>query len=143
MVTSEICSASRSSEQPANFWFRQLRQDRTVSLSTMILRFLRLFVYILGPDGCSFCVTVKSSETVGELKDAILKEKPDQLRDVDAYELVLYKVSLPDDKTLEQSAAQALDEELVVASKKLSELFPIKPPAGTVSIVVKIPRTSE
>jgi len=86
---------------------------------------------------------VKSSETVGELKDAILKEKPDQLRDVDAYELVLYKVSLPDDKTLEQSAAQALDEELVVASKKLSELFPIKPPAGTVSIVVKIPRTSE
>ena len=104
---------------------------------------LRLSVYILGLDGCSFSVIVKSSETVGELKDAILKEKPNQLRDVDADKLVLYKVSLPDDKTLEQSAAQALNEEPEVPSKKLSELFPIKPPAETVSIVVKILRTRE
>ena len=107
---------------------------------------LNLFVYIIGLSTCSepILVEIKSSETVGGLKKAIYEETLNDLRDVDhADQLVLYKVELPDDDTLQQLAPQALDEKLEVPSEKLSQLFPMAPPLMTVSIVVEIPRPSE
>jgi len=106
---------------------------------------LRLFVYVIGLSGSSFHVIIKGSETVGELKKAILKEVSNDLRGVDADRLVLYKVELPDadGDTLQQTAPQASHEELKVPSEQLSQLFPMAPPKKTVSIVAKIQRPSE
>jgi len=106
---------------------------------------LKLFVYVIGLGGCSFPVIIKGSETVGELKKAILKKVSNELRGVDADQLVLYKVELPDadGDTLQQSAPQASHEELEVPSEELSQLFPIEIPEETISIVVEIQRPSE
>ncbi|KAK2459548.1 hypothetical protein APHAL10511_008427 [Amanita phalloides] len=101
---------------------------------------LRLFVVVveLGPP--SFPVCIESSKTVDELKKAILNENANILKGVDAHQLTLYKVELPDGKNLKELVPQAQKEELGVASCELSELFPVKPPAKTVSIIVEINR---
>ena len=106
---------------------------------------ITLYAYIVGLSGRSLSVTVPKSETVDNLAKAILKERPNDLKDVDAARLQLYKVSLPDGdgKTLEQSARQALDQKLDEGSEELSQLFPINPPEETVSIVVVIPNIGE
>ncbi|KAK2462457.1 hypothetical protein APHAL10511_005427 [Amanita phalloides] len=68
---------------------------------------LRLFVVVveLGPP--SFPVCIESSKTVGELKKAILNENANTLKGVDAHQLTLYKVKLPDGKNLKELAPQA------------------------------------
>jgi hypothetical protein len=97
---------------------------------------LKLFVYIIGL-GSLFPVNIERSETVGDLKIVILKEKPNGLKDVDADRLILFKVELRDAKNLEQLAHDATKEELDVPST-LSEVFPQNPPAKTVSILVHL-----
>lgn len=100
---------------------------------------LDLFVYIIGL-GSSFPVTIERSETVGHLKQAILKEKPNDLKDVEADQLILYKVELPDDENLGQSAHHAPKEELRMAPRVLSKIFPSSLPEETVSILVGLPK---
>jgi len=104
---------------------------------------ITLYAYIIGLSDRSFPVTIANSETVGQLADAILKKKPNDLKNVDADRLDLYKVSFPDDATLKQSARQPLDQKLDVGSEELSQLFPINPPARTVSIIVDIQDVGE
>ncbi|KAK2460395.1 hypothetical protein APHAL10511_007560 [Amanita phalloides] len=98
---------------------------------------LRLLVYVIGLGPCSFSVNIESSKTVDELKKAILNEIPN-LKGVDAHQLTLYKVEMPDGKNLEELALQAQKEELEVSSCTLFEVFPVKPPAKTVSILLDI-----
>jgi hypothetical protein len=104
---------------------------------------ITLYAYIIGLNSRSFSVTLAKSETVGNLAEAILKKRPNDLKNVDADRLDLYKVSLPDDATLKQSACQPLDQKLDVGSEELSQLFPINPPAETVSIIVDIQGVGE
>jgi len=102
----------------------------------MALR-LKLFVFIIGPD-TSFPITIDSSETVGDLKERILEKNPNDLKGVDAARLTLYLVELPDDDTLEQSVAQAVNTRRPLRpSHPLSEIFPANPPTKTINIVVK------
>jgi hypothetical protein len=103
---------------------------------------LTLFVYVIGL-GSLFPVDLERSETVSHLKDAILLEKPNALKGVDARRLVLYKVALPYVKDLEESASQALKEELENPMSELSEIFPEKPRAEVISILVEVPVISE
>jgi len=103
---------------------------------------LTLFVYVIGLNH-SFSVDVERSRTVDYLKKAILREKPNDLKDIDADRLVLYKVELPDGKDLERLASQASKEELEVPSSKLSKIFPVDPPEEVVSVLVKVPVYSE
>jgi len=102
---------------------------------------LKLFIYVIGIGGSSFSVTIQSSKTVDDLKKAIKEEKKNDLKDIDADRLTLYKVSIPDGKNLEQSAQQAIREapELDVPSCPLFEEFGTQPKAKTVSIVVTLP----
>jgi hypothetical protein len=58
------------------------------------------------------------------LKKVILKENPNDLKDVDARRLIHYKVELPDDENLEHSAHDTTKEELNVPSRVLSKIFP-------------------
>ena len=101
---------------------------------------IKLFVYIIGLGTPSFSVTIERSETVDDLKEAILKENPNDLKGVDAYRLILYKVRLPDDENLEQSAHHALKEELCVPSRLLSKIFSEELPEEMISILVDLPK---
>ena len=98
---------------------------------------LKLFVYILGAHS-TFPVDIQSAETVGDLKKSILKEKPNKLKDVDADELTLHKVSLPNGNTLAESAPQALHEKLDIHSRMLSKYFQENPSEETVRIVAVV-----
>jgi len=62
---------------------------------------------------------------------------------IDADELVLYKVALPYAKDFEGLASQALKVELDSPLSELSEIFPKKPTAKVVSILVEVPVISE
>jgi hypothetical protein len=104
---------------------------------------ITLYVYIIGLSNRSFPVTIANSDTVGLLAEAILKKNPNDLKNVDAHRLDLYKVSFPDDATLKQSVRQPLDHKLDAGSEELSQLFPINPPARTVSIIVDIQGVGE
>ena len=99
---------------------------------------LKLYVYVLGLGSSSFSVTLQNSKTVDDLKEAILIKKPDVLQGVDADQLTLFKVALPDGKTLAQSAPQSLQHELDVPSCPLYEEFETQPKAKRVSIIVTL-----
>src|ERR1700761_2594701 len=102
---------------------------------------LKPFIYVIGIGGSSFSVTIQSSKTVDDLKDAIKEKKKPRLDHIAADELTLYKVSIPDGKNLEQSARQAIREapELDISSRQLFKVFEEPLPAETVSIVVTFP----
>jgi len=103
---------------------------------------LTLFVYGIGL-GVPFSVNIQRSKTIDELKDAILSKRPNALKDIDAADLVLYKVDIPDDEDIEQSAPQAERQKLGVPSRKLSKIFTTNPTEEVVSILVEVPVISE
>ncbi|KAI9509121.1 kinase-like domain-containing protein [Russula earlei] len=85
------------------------------------------------------------SQTVSELKEAILEKNPNQLRGIAANQLNLFQVSFPDSedlRALEKNAREALNDDskcLTMASRQLSEIFLKNPTKQKVSIVVKVP----
>jgi len=103
---------------------------------------LCLYVYVIGL-GKPFRVDIQRSKDVYDLMEAILSKKPNALKDIDADELVLYKVALPYAKDFEGLASQALKVELDSPLSELSEIFPKKPTAKVVSILVEVPVISE
>ena len=105
---------------------------------------LKFFVYIYGLGGTSFLVSIKRSQNVDDLKEAIKKRRQNKLNHVDSDELTLYKVSLPDDENLAKGAEDALanpdvHEKLNPPSCVISRMFPRKPPNDKVSIIVTLP----
>ena len=116
------------------------RQTQSVALAQQPLK---LFVYVIGLGSSSFSVTIEKSETVDDLKEAILRRNPNDLKDVDSARLILYKVQLTDGKNLKQLAPQAVKEELEDPSLELSEVFPTNPQKRTVSILVEVPNISK
>ena len=99
---------------------------------------IMVFVYLLGLSRSPFPVAIENLEHVHDLKKAIWNEYQNDLRNVvDPHHVILYKVSLPNDETLIQSAFRALDQKLLVTAM-LSEVFPTEPPDGMVSIIADI-----
>jgi len=103
---------------------------------------LTLFVYVIGLEH-PFSVDIKRSKTVDHLKKAILRKRPNDLKDIDARRLVLYKVDILYANDFEGSVAQAKREELDDPFSTLSEIFTEKPRARAVSILVEVPVISE
>jgi hypothetical protein len=84
---------------------------------------LTLFVYIIGLDD-GFYVRISSSKFVYDLKRVILGEKSNVLKDLDADQLSLYKVSLLDDDNLKKVAEDTIKGETPLRfSWKLSDYF--------------------
>ena len=103
---------------------------------------LSLSVFVIGLSN-SFPVDIGRSKTVGHLSEAILLKRPNALKGIDAAELVLYKVEIPDGEDLEQLAPQARRQKLEVQSRKLLNIFRTTPPEEVVSILVEVPVISE
>jgi hypothetical protein len=90
-----------------------------------------------------FSVEISSLETVADLKEAILIKNPNTLQKrFDANQLLLYKVSLPDDDSLRESAGEVIKGESPLRSTgRLSLLFPDHEQfaENSIQIVVKQP----
>ena len=78
---------------------------------------LKLFVYVLGR-GSPFPVSIQSSETVGDLKNAIFKKIPNDLKSVDPDRLSLWKASIADED-LEDRASSFIKESVERGEKPL------------------------
>ncbi|KAH9954101.1 hypothetical protein BGW80DRAFT_1404262, partial [Lactifluus volemus] len=59
-------------------------------------------------------------------------------KNIDASRLTLYRTEFFEGENLRQLAESADKTELVVASRKLSKIFPIQPPEETVNILVYV-----
>jgi hypothetical protein len=85
-----------------------LSSDLLLLLVWALTMDLKLFVYVIGLGSSSFSVRIRSSETVDDLKEAILKKKSHDLASIDADRLTLYRVTLPSGGNLEQAARDEL-----------------------------------
>ena len=100
---------------------------------------LTLFCCLVGSN-TPFSVRISSSLTVDELKEMIKEKKPNDLKEIDADKLSLFKVSIPDEDDLAQKLEDAVKASKPLRStKKLSKLFSDEPPEETVHIAVKLP----
>jgi hypothetical protein len=98
-----------------------------------------LFVYIVGLDNTPFTVRIPRSKTVGDLKKAILNENPNVLKDWDAAQLTLYKVSLLDDDSLKKNAEKAIKSETSLRPTwELSDYWQKSPKSKTVHVLVEV-----
>ncbi|THU84568.1 hypothetical protein K435DRAFT_971098 [Dendrothele bispora CBS 962.96] len=102
-------------------------------------RKLKLFCCFVGSDR-SFLVNISSSLTVDDLKEAIKQERPNYLRRIDAANLDLFEVSLPDEGDLVTKVKDEVEiKESLDPTKKLSKIFPNEPLVETIHIAVKLP----
>ncbi|KAK3805923.1 MAG: CRN family protein [Benniella sp.] len=113
---------------------------------------LKIFCVIVG-ETKSFSVKVPSDDTVDDLKDAIKAKKSNyfDLMKIDADQLTLWRVSLPDDDDLptllkslndKQKLSDFLsDKEKLKATTKLSNIFDAELPEDTIHIIVQLPQS--
>jgi hypothetical protein len=124
----------------------------------------KLYAYVVG-HGAAFSVPLDDVEDINDMKKAILKEKPNDLKDIDADrltlqghppefdsdQLTLYKVRLVDDNCLRERASEELAKlrekkgSVLQSTRKLSKYFDdtywhaITDDDGIVHVLVEIP----
>ncbi|KAK3817757.1 MAG: hypothetical protein J3Q66DRAFT_190071 [Benniella sp.] len=115
---------------------------------------LDIFCVIEG-ETTSFSVEIESTKTVDRLKDAIKAKKSNyfDLMKIDAAQLTLWRVSLPDDDDLptllkslndKQKLSDFLsDKEKLKATTKLSNIFDAELPEDTIHIIVQLPQSDD
>ena len=91
-----------------------------------------------------FPVSIDANETVGALKKAIKRENEHRFKDIDAYDLTVYKVLIPDDDGLALALDNLrLDDHAAAtklrATQKLSVVFSNGVGDGHLHILVQLP----
>ncbi|KAF8928766.1 hypothetical protein BGZ47_001448 [Haplosporangium gracile] len=104
---------------------------------------LTLFCLISGePASGAFSVKVNPTATVDDLKDAITSKKPNAFEHIDANDLVLWRVSIPDDDDLSVPLDSVSEKKKLKATTKLSKVFDAELPEDTIHIVVERPQAA-
>jgi hypothetical protein len=79
----------------------------------------------------AFAVHIPGSSLVSDLRDMIKQKAPNKLEGIDAHQLRLYQISIPDEGDLAQKVEDAVKASSPLRSTtKLSKLFP-EPPEET------------
>ena len=105
---------------------------------------LQINCLVLGePHNHIFPVKIAGTESVGALKKTIKVEEQLAFQHVDADALVLWKVSIPVDDSLEDTLPNLVDDESLSPVEALSEVFPAPPIRKHLHIVVKPPPVGE
>ncbi|KAF9896598.1 hypothetical protein BX616_007140, partial [Lobosporangium transversale] len=103
---------------------------------------LKIFCIVDG-EATAFSVKILSNCSVDELKQAIKAAKKNAFKDIDADQLTLYRVSIPDeDKTVVESEIVS-KEALTIASMELWEIFNSELPRKTIHVFVKPPQRGQ
>ncbi|KAF9349932.1 hypothetical protein BGX26_011839 [Mortierella sp. AD094] len=89
----------------------------------------------------AFPVEIESTKTIGHLKDLIKAKKANNFHDVDADDLILWRVSIPDDDDDEQPILleNVPERKKLKATTKLSKVFDSELPEDTIHIIVQRP----
>ncbi|KAG9063233.1 hypothetical protein KI688_004837 [Linnemannia hyalina] len=91
----------------------------------------------------AFPVEASSDKTVGALKKAIVAENPGAFEHIDAKDLVLWRVSIPDDDDdLPILLDSVSEKKKLKATTKLSKVFDAELPEDTIHIVVERPQAA-
>jgi Crinkler effector protein N-terminal domain len=90
-----------------------------------------------------FPVEISALKTVGALKKAIKKDKTHAFQHINADTLVLWSVSMPTNRTLEEelSKLELIDEGSLSPANRLSKEFSGVPNEGHLHIIIKAPPT--
>ncbi|EGN98654.1 hypothetical protein SERLA73DRAFT_181211 [Serpula lacrymans var. lacrymans S7.3] len=111
--------------------------------------YLTITCWIYGSDVESiFNVKISSSETVSNLRDVIKNVNTNKLRNVDASDLDLYSICLPDDEQLEGTLSLWDDSEEKKLTRplkgldKISKVFSEPPKEDHLHIIVQNPATA-
>jgi hypothetical protein len=107
---------------------------------------LDLYCWALDDDPLlAFPIKIAKSETVGGLKDAIKDKKKPEFDHVAADRLNLWKVSIPDDRSLKENISKLdfYDEQSLSPTAKLSKVFADAPEEMHLHIVVRAPPAGE
>ena len=109
--------------------------------NTMTDNLLTLFCLVDG-DKTSFEIDIDPTKTVARLKDLIKEKKSNDLSDVDADQLTLWKVSIPVAPKSERkkiSLADVPSKEELDETDDISDVFKEKPPKKTIHVIVQRP----
>ncbi|KAF9284123.1 hypothetical protein BGZ68_004905 [Mortierella alpina] len=91
----------------------------------------------------SFRIKINSTETVDGLKELIKEKNSNIFSDVDAYQLTLWKVSIPVAPNGERKEISLVDvpsKEEFDETDDISDVFKVKPPKKTIHIIVQRPQ---
>ncbi|KAF9432465.1 hypothetical protein BGZ76_010776 [Entomortierella beljakovae] len=104
---------------------------------------------ILDGDPSAFEVTLDADDSIAALKKAIKGEKPNDLKEIDADKLILYKVSIPmgddnDDQNeqpvyLKDHRSNAKKIGAMKAGTRISVVFGTDPPENTIHVILQRP----
>ena len=107
---------------------------------------LDLNCLVLGHDvGHIFPIEIAKSKTVGALRKAIKDEKRPAFDYVPADALLLWKVSIPVNRSLDENLSKLdfVDEGSLLPVKRLSGVFSDQPEDEHIHIVVRVPSAGE
>jgi hypothetical protein len=92
-----------------------------------------------------FSVRITQTDTVAFLSKLIKEQSMDALHDIPARDLVLWRVSLPVDDTLERSLESLIpdQQEILLHGAVMSNMFKTPPSSEHIHIIVERPHTSE
>ncbi|KAF9197500.1 hypothetical protein BGZ49_002022 [Haplosporangium sp. Z 27] len=106
-----------------------------------------LFCIVNGEQASNaFPVKISSTETIGEFKNAIKREKPSAFKQIEASDLIIWRVSIPIDEDAVDEMIIAINidsKKLLMATGSLSKAFKDGIPEDTIHIIVERPKEIE
>ncbi|KAF9996870.1 hypothetical protein BGZ79_009408 [Entomortierella chlamydospora] len=107
---------------------------------------VKLFCILEG-DSTAFKVTVALDDDVDDLKKAIKKEKSKTLSDIDASDLILWRIAVPSspartirlNNLTSDDTKNMLPQKLDESDDLISDKFEAIPPKKTIHIIVQLP----
>ncbi|KAN0068526.1 hypothetical protein V8E54_013250 [Elaphomyces granulatus] len=97
-----------------------------------------LFCWVCG-DPQPFPVEISSEKTVGELKKAIVAEKPNRFRGIDADVLNLWKKIIPTSDRKRFQPSDLKEEDELDVTWRIDNYFEEAPQARRIHIIIKAP----
>jgi hypothetical protein len=90
----------------------------------------------------AFAVDIDKEKLVSHLKEAIKAKNPQTFANVDAKDIKLWNVKIPDDQDDLLSRLTLNDGDELLATKKISKYFPDLPPEEHIHVLVEPPATA-
>jgi len=88
----------------------------------------------------AFEVDIEKSNTICKLKDIIKRNNAQTFAKINAKDIRLWKVKIPDNREDQLNNLSLQDKDELLATRKISKYFPSPPPEEHVHVIVKLSR---